>query len=321
MIPYKQLTFEQRYTIELMLEQTISKARIALTIGRSESTLYRELKRNRTNRGLYRADYAQMLANERKKEGHYKTFFSEKMKGIIIKKLTKEQWSPEQITGWCQAQGIDMVSHERIYQFIWQDKKQGGTLYQHLRHGSKKYRKRYGINDKRGGIKGRVSIEKRPEIANNKNRVGDWEMDLIVGKYHKGTVLTLVERKTGFALLTPTDGKKASSIKKQAINILAPYKEMVHTITNDNGKEFSLHKEISEKLQADIYFCHPYASWERGLNEYTNKLIRQYLPKKSDLRNINTDYLGLITSKLNNRPRKNLGFKTPVEVFMNNFNP
>lgn len=321
MIPYKQLTFEQRYTIELMLKQTISKAHIALTIGRSESTLYRELKRNRTNRGLYRADYAQMLADERKKEGHYKTFFSEKMKSIVEMKLTKEQWSPEQITGWCQAQGIDMVSHERIYQFIWQDKKQGGNLYQHLRHGSKKYRKRYGINDKRGSIKDRVSIEQRPEIANNKNRVGDWEMDLIVGKYHKGTVLTLVERKTGFALLTQTDGKKASSIKKQAINILAPYKEMVHTITNDNGKEFSKHKEISKKLQADIYFCHPYASWERGLNEYTNKLVRQYLPKKSDLRNINVDCLELITSKLNNRPRKNLGFKTPIDVFMNNFNP
>ena len=166
-----------------------------------------------------------------------------------------------------------------------------------------------------------MSIEKRPEIVNNKNRVGDWEMDLIVGKYHKGTVLTLVERKTGFALLTQADGKKAISIKKQAINILAPYKELVHTITNDNGKEFSLHKEIGEKLQADIYFCHPYASWERGLNEYTNKLIRQYLPKKIDLRNINTDYLSLITNKLNNRPRKKLDFKTPLEVFMNNFNP
>ena len=129
MIPYKQLTFEQRYTIELMLKQSISKAHIALTIGRSESTLYRELKRNCTNRGLYRADYAQMLADERKKEGHYKTFFSEKMQSIVKMKLTQEQWSPEQITGWCHAQGVDMVSHERIYQFIWQDKKQGGTLY------------------------------------------------------------------------------------------------------------------------------------------------------------------------------------------------
>ncbi len=321
MIPYKQLTFEQRYTIELMLKQSISKAHIALTIGRSESTLYRELKRNCTNRGLYRADYAQMLADERKKEGHYKTFFSEKMQSIVKMKLTQEQWSPEQITGWCQAQGVDMVSHERIYQFIWQDKKQGGTLYHHLRHGSKKYRKRYGINDKRGGIKGRVSIEQRPEIANNKSRVGDWEMDLIVGRNNKGAVLTLVERKTSFSLLATTDGKKASSIKKQAVNILAPYKELVHTITNDNGKEFSMHKQIGEKLQADIYFCHPYSSWERGLNEYTNKLIRQYLPKKTDLRSLEAQYLNLIANKLNNRPRKKLGFKTPMEVFFNNFNP
>jgi len=321
MIPYKQLTFEQRYTIELMLKQDISKARIAITIGRSESTLYRELKRNCTIRGLYRATYAQMCADERKKEGHYKTFFSDIMKAIVIEKLTKEQWSPEQISGRCKAQGIDMVSHERIYQFIWQDKRQGGTLYHHLRHGSKKYRKRYGINDKRGSIPDRVSIEQRPEIVNNKSRIGDWEMDLIVGENHKGAVLTLVERKTSFSLLAQTDGKKAVSIKKQAVNTLAPYKEQVHTITNDNGKEFTMHKQIGEKLQADIYFCHPYSSWERGLNEYTNKLIRQYLPKKTDLRNLETEYLNLIIKKLNNRPRKKLDFKTPMEVFLNNFNP
>lgn len=321
MIPYKQLTFEQRYTIELMLKQNISKACIAITIGRSESTLYRELKRNCTIRRLYRATYAQMCADERKKDGHYKTFFSDRMKAIVIEKLTKEQWSPEQISGRCKVQGIDMVSHERIYQFIWQDKRQGGTLYQHLRHGSKKYRKRYGVNDKRGSIPDRVSIEERPEIVNNKSRIGDWEMDLIVGKNHKGAVLTLVERKTSFSLLAQTDGKKAASIKKQAINILAPYKEQVHTITNDNGKEFAMHKQIGEKLQADIYFCHPYSSWERGLNEYTNKLIRQYLPKKSDLRNLEIEYLNLIIKKLNNRPRKKLDFKTPMEVFFNNFNP
>ena len=146
-------------------------------------------------------------------------------------------------------------------------------------------------------------------------------MDLIVGKNHKGAVLTFVERKTSFSLLAATDGKKASSIKKQAVNTLAPYKELVHTITNDNGKEFAMHKQIGEKLQADIYFCHPYSSWERGLNEYTNKLIRQYLPKKTDLRNLEMEYLNLITRKLNNRPRKKLGFKTPMEIFFNNFNP
>jgi IS30 family transposase len=321
MIPYKQLTFEQRYTIELMLNQNISKAKIALTLDRSESTIHRELSRNQTKRGLYRAGYAQMLADERKKEGHFKTFLSERMKTFIKTKLKDEQWSPEQISGRCKALGIGMVSHERIYQYIWQDKKQGGTLYQYLRHGSKRYRKRYGTNDKRGGILGRISIEQRPEIVNNKARVGDWEMDLIVGKNHKGAVLTIVERKTSFLLLAATNGKKASSIKKQAVNALAPYKELVYTITNDNGKEFANHKQIGEKLQADIYFCHPYSSWERGLNEYTNKLIRQYIPKKTDLRNLNNQQLNLVANKLNNRPRKNMEFKTPMEVFFNNFNP
>ena len=288
---YKQLTFEQRYFIETMLKTGNKPETIAKTLNRPPSTIGREIKRNGTARGLYRASHAQMLADERKKEGHYKHIFTEKMKAIIHDKLCHHQWSPEQIEGRCKAQGFDMVSHERIYQYIWEDKKQEGQLYRHLRHGSKKYRKRYGSKDKRGGIAGRVSIEKRPEVVNKKQRCGDWEMDLIEGAGHKGAVLTIVERKTGFTLLANTGGKKAETVKTQAINTLAPYKEMVHTITNDNGKEFTLHQLISKGLQADIYFAHPYASWERGLNEYTNKLIRQYLPKKTDLREVSNTQL------------------------------
>ena len=304
-----------------MLKTKATKKEMVDSLGINESSLYREFSRNCQKRGGYNARYAQMLADERKKEGHYKHKFTQKMMTIIKDKLCNHQWSPEQITGHCKQDGIDMVSHERIYQYVWQDKKQQGQLYTHLRNSDKKYKKRYGSKDNRGSIPDRVSIEQRPDIVDQKTRPGDWEMDLIIGKGHQGSVLTIVERKTGFTLLAKTDGKKASSIKKQAINTLAPYKSMVHTITNDNGKEFSMHKDIAAKLQTDIYFAHPYASWERGLNEYTNKLIRQYLPKKIDLRPVQTTTLALIANKLNNRPRKKLNYKTPMEVFMNNFKP
>ena len=318
---YNQLNYEQRYSIELMLKTKATKKEMIDSLGINESSLYREFKRNCQKRGGYNARHAQMLADERKKEGHYKHKFTQKMRSIIDDKLCNHQWSPEQITGRCKQDGIDMVSHERIYQYVWQDKKQDGKLYTHLRNSDKKYKKRYGSKDNRGSIPDRVSIEQRPDIVDQKTRPGDWEMDLIIGKGHQGSVLTIVERSTGFTLLAKTDGKKASSIKKQAINTLAPYKSMVHTITNDNGKEFTMHKVIAAKLQTDIYFAHPYASWERGLNEYTNKLIRQYLPKKIDLRPVKTSTLALIANKLNNRPRKKLDYKTPMEVLMNNFKP
>jgi IS30 family transposase len=262
-----------------------------------------------------------MLADERKREGHYKTVFTGAMQRLIREKLGEHQWSPEQIHGWCGTQGIDMVSHERIYQFIWQDRADGGQLYRNLRHGSRKYRKRYGSYQKRGGIPNRVSIDERPDQANDRARIGDWEMDLIVGAAHKGALLTIVERKTGFTLIADTQGKKAKLVARQAINTLAPFKEHVHTITNDNGKEFAMHEHVAEKLQAKVFFAHPYASWERGLNEYTNKLIRQYLPKHTDLRHITAEQIAEIEHKLNNRPRKTLGYRTPLQELMNNFDP
>lgn len=318
---YTQLTYEQRYVIETMLRAENDAADIARFLDRSPSTITREISRNRTSSGLYRAKHAQMLADERKKEGHYKTVFNSNMEKLIREKLGKHQWSPDQICGWCEREDIDMVSHERIYQFLWQDKRQGGQLYQQLRHGSKKYRKRYGSYDKRGGIPSRVSIDERPAVVDSKERVGDWEMDLIIGAQHKGAMLTIVERKTGFLLMADTKGKKAKEVAKQAINTLAPFKQWVHTITNDNGKEFAEHAHVAQKLQTDVFFAHPYASYERGLNEYTNKLIRQYLPKKSDLRQVTSEQIHYIIHQLNNRPRKILGYRTPLEVLMNNFNP
>jgi len=316
---YEQINSEQRYAVSCMLKQGIGKKEIAKSINRSYSTVYREISRNSRPRGSYDAVYAQLLATERKDSGHLKKRFSNQMEKVIKEKLML-QWSPEQIKGWCDLQEIEMVSHERIYQFIWQDKHNGGELYKQLRTGEKKYRKRYGKKDSRGKIKDRVPIEKRPEIVDQKTRFGDWEADLIIGHGHSGAVLTVVERTTGYLLMVSTDGKKANSIKKQMINLLAPVKEKVLTITNDNGKEFMQHKAYGIKLEADVFFCNPYASWERGLNEYTNKLIRQYLPKSISLKNINPLKIIEIQNTINNRPRKKLGYKTPNQIFLDNFN-
>jgi len=320
MYNYKQLTSEQRYTIEVMLKKGIQKALICSSIQVSESTLYRELSRNKQPQGGYRSKYAQMLADERKKEGHYKRKLDDGMMRLIGNKLSK-QWSPEQIKGYCDLNGIEMVSHERIYQYVREDKHNGGSLYTHLRHSNKRYKKRYGGKDNRGQIPNRVSIEQRPEVVNSKERIGDWEIDLIIGKNHKGAILTAVERKTGFLVMSKTDGKRAESVKNKIVNALAPYKDIVHTITNDNGKEFALHEKVAKKLNCDVYFAHPYASWERGLNEYTNKLIRQYLPKSIELDKVDPREITQIANTLNTRPRKKLGYQTPIKILNDNLNP
>lgn len=311
---YTQLNFEQRYTIECMLKQNHSKTKIYQALGVSESSLYRELKRNGRPKGAYSAKYAQMLANERKKEGHLKKRFTKQMELYIRDKL-KKQWSPEQIVGRARAEGVEMVSHERIYQFIWQDKSDGGQLYKHLRTGLKKYRKRYGSKSSRGHIPNKISIDQRPKIVEEKTRMGDLESDLIIGKDHKGALLTIVDRYSGFLWIADVKGKRKDGVKKATINLLVSHKQHIHTITNDNGKEFTEHQAIAKKLECGVYFAHPYCSWERGLNEYTNKLIRQYFPKNQTLENIDQNKINQVVELLNNRPRKKLGYKTPKEVF------
>ena len=170
-------------------------------------------------------------------------------------------------------------------------------------------------------IPNRVSISKRPDIVNQKERFGDWEIDLIEGVNHSSFALTAVERKSQFAIIVKADNKQATTIQTKIINALAPYKELVHTITSDNGREFANHQYIAQKLQTDYFFADPYSSWQRGLNEYTNKLFRQYLPKKSNLKKYEIQFFVEIQNKLNNRPRKSLNYKTPLQVFIANFKP
>ena len=311
---HKQLTFEQRYAIEYMLKDKHSKKSIISTLGLVESTFYREFKRNCKKR-VYNAKHANMLAEERRKTGHYKTVFTSGMEKIIKDKLENHQWSPEQIVGWCKTRNIKMVSHERIYQFVLKDKLSGGLLFKHLRTGQKIYKKRYGSKDRRGVIPNKVLIDDRPDIVQNKERVGDFEIDLIIGANHKGALITIVDRKTSFVLIEPLKSKGAAEVTKALYNALIPYKKWTQTITSDNGKEFALHEQIAAKLELSYYFAHPYSSWERGLNEYTNKLIRQYFPKQMELDNVSIHDTLQVMNKLNSRPRKIYGFKTPNYLF------
>ena len=211
--------------------------------------------------------------------------------------------------------GYRSISHETIYQYLLQDKKDGGELYKYLRHKNKPYRKRYGSSDKRGEIPNKRSIEDRPSIVEEKNRIGDWEIDLIIGKNHKQALITVVDIKSKFTLIQKVSSKKSEEVKEALISMMGIVKGNILTITSDNGKEFAKHEAIAKALETDFYFCHPYSSWERGLNENTNGLIRQFFPKGSEFTSITDEQVLAVQNNLNFRPRKTLGYKTPNEIF------
>ncbi len=265
-MPYTQLTQEQRYAIYSLMKERFSKSSISDVIGVHRSAVYRELARNTGQRG-YRYKQAQRLTEKRRLNSQLPVRFTEAVQEIVVFYLEQE-WSPEQISCFLKNRKNIHISHERIYQFIWSDKHSGGTLYKHLRHSQKKRRKRYNSKGNRGQIKGRVTIKERPEIVERKERIGDWESDTVIGKNHKGALVTVVERRTKFTLIKYVPRKTAEYVSKALIEMLTPFKDRVFTITNDNGKEFALHSEIAKKLEADVYFANPYHSWERGLNEH-----------------------------------------------------
>ena len=228
-------------------------------------------------------------------------------------KIRQEQWSPQQIVGYCKKHEINMISIERIYQYIRQDKEKGGDLYQNLRH-KLKHRKRP-VSGKYEVIKNRKSINLRPEIVLTNEEFGHFEVDLIVGAEHKGAILTIVERKTKFLMMRKLSDKNAKSLAKAMIEALLPYKDYVKTITSDNGLEFFEHQLISNKLKCDFYFAHPYCSWGRGLSENTNKLVRQYIPKGTYFEKVSKEQIKEIQHKINRRPRLTLNFEEPKNLF------
>ncbi len=317
---HKHLDFRKRCQLYGLLRAGFKQNRIAEAIGVHESTISRELNNNltllRTTLGAwqYKPNYAQTYAEDRQKNKKKKIKFTAEVEKIVRDKLLLD-WSPEQISGYAKKHDLFSISHERIYQFVLKDKEQGGDLYKHLRHQKKKYRKRYGSNKKRAVIKNRRFIEERPEIVDKKERIGDWEIDTIIGKNHKQAVVSIVERVSKKTILAKVPRKTAELVAEQTIKKLQGFCPKVYTITSDNGIEFSYHEKISKALEADFYFANPYSSWERGLNENTNGLVRQYLKKGSAFDAVDDEKLAQIMDRLNNRPRKSLGFCTPDEVF------
>jgi IS30 family transposase len=314
---YKHLTEEERYQIDDLRREGFNQVEIAQKMGRSPSTLSRELNRNHGERG-WRPRQAQLKAVDRLvlRGANNARKISEAAWQYAEKHLTEDQWSPEQIAGRLELEGMETISHETIYQRILEDKKAGGTLYTHLRC-KKKRKKRYGsARSKRGVIPNRVDIDKRPSIVDSRKRTGDWEGDTIIGSHDGGAVIaSMVERKSRFTVLAKSKNKTTTAVIESINQRMLPIAALVCTITLDNGKEFSLHEIMAVMLDADIYFAKPYHSWERGLNENTNGLVRQYFPKKIPFDNITNHELQHVAKKSNDRPRKCLGYKTPFEIF------
>jgi transposase, IS30 family len=307
---YNQLTQEQRYQIYALKKTNHTLSEIAAVLGVHKSSVSRELRRNCGKRG-YRPQQAQELALERRQKALPRITAGD---WAVVEKLLKQDWSPEQISGRLKKeQGIG-ISHEWIYQYILADKHAGGDLYKHLRC-QKKRRKRYGKYDRRGKLPNCRSIEERPAIVNARKRLGDWEVDTIIGRKHKQAIVTLTERKSRFTFVSKVKQRTARAVRKQVCRMLLPVKQKVHTLTSDHGKEFADHEQIAQMLELKFYFAHPYAAWERGTNENTNGLLRQYFPKKSDFQSVSKKELQQAMARLNFRPRKTLRFKTPFEVF------
>jgi transposase, IS30 family len=314
---YTHLTEMERYQIDELLREGFSQLEIARRLNRSPSTLSRELRRNRGGRG-WRPRQAHLNAQERLTERGSANArkVSDAAWEYAKNHLQNEQWSPEQIAGRLRLEKGDTISHETIYQRILADKQEGGSLHQNLRC-KKKRKKRYGsARPSRGMIQNRVGIEERPAIVDSRQRIGDWEGDTIIGSHTKGAVIaSMVERKSRFTRLVKAQDKTTNEVTGSINKCMLPIADLVHTITLDNGSEFHRHEAISTTLDADIFFARPYHSWERGLNENTNGLVRQYFPKKVAFDNISDNVLQEVEKKINSRPRKCLGYRTPFEVF------
>ena len=309
-----QITLEQRYEIAAL--RTIGKtlADIGDIVGFHKGTISKELRRNCDQRsGKYKPKLAEKKCRERHR---YKRKHTLLTTAIIetVDCLKREELSPEQIVGYCAKHSINCVSIGTIYLHVWEDKKAKGNLFKHLRRKGRRYKKRGAVNNGRGQISDRVGIDKRPLVVDQKSRFGDLEADTIVGKDHKGAIVTLNDRASGTLKMKKTATREATEVRIAIIEMLEEWTPFLKTITSDNGKEFAEHKKIANECQIDFYFANPYSPWERGANENLNGLIRQYFPKKSDFSLISDQEIKRIETKLNNRPRKRFNFDTPLEM-------
>jgi len=325
---YKQLTFDQRYQIQALLKAEIGKIEIANIIGVHPASVYRELKRNTAKRGKTSGDYVAINAQRRTDSRHKckpkKLLLTEQMKERIAGLLRYEKWSPELISNRLELDGETCVSHETIYQWIWDVKKSNkkiaskySKLYKNLRHGSRR-QKRGNIKDKRGAIKGRVGIDKRPDVVDDRERIGDIEVDLMMGSEHKSALLVMTDRATLITMIEKLKGKEASEVYDKMEQRLTNFSSSwVKTLTFDNGKEFAQHQKIGELLKAKTYFTRPYTSQDKGTVENRIGVIRRFFPKKTDLREVTDKRIKEVERLLNYRPIRKFNYHNPIETLKN----
>ncbi len=312
---YSQLTPDERYTLSAMRKQGLPIALIAKELGRHRSTLYRELKRNSCYHidDAYRPSKAEYRASARRGKLRKYSQFSES-DYAPVRKLLRAKWSPEQISETLSTLGFKKMSHETIYKYVWADKANGGNLWVHLRQSQKQRRKRYNAYDSRGRLADKRHISTRPASVETRKYIGHWEIDTVMGKGSQDCIVTLVERKTGFVLIGKLPDRTTESLNAKTISLIKNSPAKFRTIAADNGTEFHQYKKIEESTGATFYFATPYHSWERGTNENCNGLIRQYLPKGTSMASLTQQQCNRIAEKLNSRPRKRLGYKTPEEI-------
>ena len=306
---YTHLSQEERYQIYALLQTGITQTKIAYILKRNPATISREITRNKGLKG-YRPKQAQYKMKQRALNSRNASTIDAST-WIEVEKRIRMYHSPEQIAG-----SLNTICHETIYRYLYASKATRKNLCSFLRC-QKKRRKRYGSgHERRGQIPGRRPIAKRPKCVESRLHLGHWEGDTIIGVNHKQAIVTLVERKSRFVLLKKVPFKQASLVGQAMIDLLSPYQKKTKTITVDNGREFAAFAGVDVALRAKTYFADPYASWQRGTNENTNGLIRQFIPKNRSFLTVTDEEIEHIQHMLNTRPRKRLDYKTPFEVFM-----
>ncbi len=313
---YHQITFAERYTVGLLRQRGLSPAAIGRVLGRHRSTIGREVRRNGTPRdGCYRPQLAEWYAGGRRSRSRRNRRFTA-VDWTRIQTLLREDWSPEQVAGRLRLERALAISHETIYRYIWADKRAGGTLYQHLRGARKQRRKRYGRYDSRGRLAGKRPITARPAAADARSELGHWEGDTMLGAGQAGPcVLSLVERKTGYLVLGKLRQRTSAQVNERAAPLIRAQPHAVQTVTVDNGTEFHEYAALEQATATRFYFATPHHAWERGTSENTNGLLRQYLPKRQSMAHLTQHHCNRIAAKLNRRPRKRLGYRTPEECY------
>lgn len=312
---YRQITPEERYAIAAMRAHRTPMRVIARALGRPASTISREIARNSCNDRGYRADKAISRTSGRRSRSRRNTQFSPD-DWVLVEHLVCLDWSPEQVSGWLRLHGVLAISYETIYMRVWRDKWAGGSLWTHMRQAMKKRRKRYRSHDSRGRLAGKRHISERPAEVEGRQVLGHWEIDTVKGDDQaRHTVLTIVERKTGFLQIGKLARHCAAETTERCVELIERDRASFQTITADNGSEFHSYRDIEEATGVEFYFATPHHSWERGTNENTNGLIRQYLPKRKSMAHVTQAHCDEIAQKLNSRPRKRLGFRTPEECY------